>query len=225
MYGGSSYGGSSYGGTPAFGPSSPPPPPAPTADFSGTPLAGDFPLNVAFTDLSTDTPTSWSWDFGDGDTSTVQNPSHTYTSAGSYTVELEATNASGSDTETKVAYVVVSSPPPPPPPPASQLIQGVDYVVSMSAEAMLGSDLTGVNEDEDNGNPWLDDPSTANGPRRPRTPAGMVRRIRPGGSGAPYSRRRPIPVFRLEITADDDTKPSGTRYTWDGDEFTAEGLQ
>ena len=81
---------------------------APTAAFSGTPLTGDAPLSVSFTDASTNTPTSWAWDFGDGGTSTSQNPSHNYTVAGTYDVELVATNAGGSDTETKSAYVVVS---------------------------------------------------------------------------------------------------------------------
>ena len=80
----------------------------PVAAFSGTPLTGDAPLNVAFTDASTNTPISWAWDFGDAGTSTSQNPSHTYTSAGTYTVELDATNAGGTDNEAKVAYVTVT---------------------------------------------------------------------------------------------------------------------
>lgn len=80
---------------------------APVADFTGTPLSGAPPLSVAFTDTSTNTPTSWAWDFGDGTTSTVQNPTKVYTRPGSYTVALTATNADGSDVETKVAYVGV----------------------------------------------------------------------------------------------------------------------
>ena len=83
---------------------------APVADFSGGPVSGTAPLPVAFTDTSTGTPTSWSWTFGDGGTSTAQNPSHTYTAAGTYTVSLTATNAGGSDTATKAAYVTVTSP-------------------------------------------------------------------------------------------------------------------
>jgi PKD repeat protein len=86
-----------------------PPPPAPVADFSGSPTSGTAPLSVSFTDLSTNTPTSWSWNFGDSGTSTAQNPSHDYTSAGDYTVSLTATNAGGSDTETKTDYIAVSS--------------------------------------------------------------------------------------------------------------------
>lgn len=80
----------------------------PVAEFSGTPRAGTAPLTVTFTDESTNTPTSWAWDFGDGGDSSAQNPTHEYTTAGTYTVALEATNAAGSDTETKVDYVSVT---------------------------------------------------------------------------------------------------------------------
>lgn len=86
----------------------------PAANFSGTPTSGTSPLNVNFTDLSTNTPTSWSWDFGDGNGSGSQNPSHTYTSAGSYTVSLMVTNLDGSDTLVRSAYINVSAPPTPP---------------------------------------------------------------------------------------------------------------
>jgi len=83
------------------------------ADFTAFPTSGTVPFTVNFTDLSTGNPTSWSWDFGDTGTSPQQNPSHTYTVAGTYTVSLTVTNASGSDTETKVDYI--SGPPPLPP--------------------------------------------------------------------------------------------------------------
>jgi PKD repeat protein len=86
---------------------------APVADFSGAPTSGEAPLAVAFTDLSSDGPTSWSWSFGDGATSTERNPTHTYAAPGNYTVSLTATNDVGSDTETKVDYIVVNAPPPP----------------------------------------------------------------------------------------------------------------
>ncbi len=90
-----------------------PPPPAPTAAFAGTPTSGVFPLDVDFTDQSTDSPTSWSWNFGDGGNSTAQNPSYTYTAAGTYTVTLTATNTYGSDDEVKTNYITVTSPPAP----------------------------------------------------------------------------------------------------------------
>ncbi|MBD3163252.1 MAG: PKD domain-containing protein [Candidatus Eisenbacteria bacterium] len=79
----------------------------PVADFVGDPTSGYAPLTVQFTDLSLNAPTSWSWDFGDQGTSTVQNPSHEYASPGLYTVTLTATNAYGSDAETKIDYIVV----------------------------------------------------------------------------------------------------------------------
>jgi len=81
---------------------------APVANFTGTPTSGTAPLAVSFTDTSTNTPTAWSWAFGDSNTSTVQNPSHTY-AAGMYTVSLTATNAYGSDGETKTNYITATS--------------------------------------------------------------------------------------------------------------------
>ena len=79
----------------------------PVANFSGVPTSGAAPLTVAFTDASTNSPTSWSWTFGDGGTSTAQSPSHTYNTANQYTVSLTATNAQGSDGETKTNYITV----------------------------------------------------------------------------------------------------------------------
>lgn len=84
---------------------------APVAAFSSNIQSGDAPLNVSFTDNSSNSPTEWSWDFGDGGSSTAQNPSHTYNSAGTYSVTLTATNSCGSDNETKVNYITVTDPP------------------------------------------------------------------------------------------------------------------
>jgi PKD repeat protein len=81
----------------------------PVAAFSGTPVSGNIPLTVTFTDASTNSPTSWAWTFGDGGTSTLQNPSHIYTAAGTYTVALTATNAYGSNTLTKTSYITASA--------------------------------------------------------------------------------------------------------------------
>ncbi|PKK84972.1 MAG: hypothetical protein CVT49_00070 [candidate division Zixibacteria bacterium HGW-Zixibacteria-1] len=81
-----------------------------TANFSGTPTSGNAPLTVNFTDLSTGNPTAWSWTFGDGGTAAVKNPSHQYTTAGTYTVTLTASNACGSDIETKTNYITVTEP-------------------------------------------------------------------------------------------------------------------
>ncbi len=84
----------------------------PVADFTATPTNGNAPLSVSFADVSTNTPTSWSWTFGDGYTSTIQNPSHVYNTAGTYTVALTATNAGGSDTNTKTGCISVLPPAP-----------------------------------------------------------------------------------------------------------------
>jgi uncharacterized repeat protein (TIGR02543 family) len=84
------------------------PPIAPVADFTGTPVSGSAPLQVAFSDLSTGGPTSWLWSFGDSTTSTQQSPTRTYASPGTYTVSLTATNAQGATTRTRSAYVVVA---------------------------------------------------------------------------------------------------------------------
>jgi PKD repeat protein len=82
---------------------------APVADFSGTPTTVAVGGTVTYTDLSTNTPTSWAWTFAGGTpgTSTAQNPVITYNTAGIYQVVLTATNATGSDTETKIDYIEV----------------------------------------------------------------------------------------------------------------------
>lgn len=66
---------------------------------------------INFTDLSAGTPTSWSWSFPGAatTTSTLQNPINIcYNAAGTYNVTLIATNANGSNTLTKTAYITVS---------------------------------------------------------------------------------------------------------------------
>ena len=49
----------------------------PQADFMASPLAGQPPLTVTFTDTSTGTISAWLWEFGDGQTSSSQNPTMT----------------------------------------------------------------------------------------------------------------------------------------------------
>ena len=86
----------------------------PAAEFTANTTSGTAPLDIEFTDQSTNSPTSWDWDFGDGNTSTSQNPIYTYVGAGTYTVSLTATNAGGSNTEIKTDYITVSLAPVPP---------------------------------------------------------------------------------------------------------------
>jgi len=80
----------------------------PRARFTAAPLAGSAPLQVTFTDQSLRNPTSWFWDFGDGTTSDEQHPSHEYVDLGVYEVTLTASNAHGSDSETKPLYITVA---------------------------------------------------------------------------------------------------------------------
>ena len=87
-------------------------PPAPVADFSGSPLTGTEPLLVSFTDATINPVTAWTWSFGDGSGSTLQNPSHTYSTPGTYSVSLTATGPGGSGSETKTDYITVSFAPP-----------------------------------------------------------------------------------------------------------------
>jgi PKD repeat protein len=80
----------------------------PVADFSASPLGGNAPLPVQFTDQSTGAA-SWSWDFGDGGSSTLQNPSHLYSGGGVFTVTLTVGNSAGQNTKTRIAYITVTA--------------------------------------------------------------------------------------------------------------------
>jgi PKD repeat protein len=98
----------------------------PVANFSASPTTVLVGGTVAFTDLSTNAPTSWSWSFTGGtpSTSTAKNPSVVYNTLGIYSVSLTATNAYGSDSETKTNYITVT-----------------DYIPDEIAE---GLDVTGM---------------------------------------------------------------------------------
>jgi PKD repeat protein len=88
------------------------------ANFTATPVEGNSPLQVQFTDTSfTSDPngvTKWEWDFN-GDQiidSTAQNPQFVFTGVGydvKYTVSLKTTDATnGSSTETKKDFITVN---------------------------------------------------------------------------------------------------------------------
>jgi PKD repeat protein len=79
----------------------------PQADFSASPLSGEVPLTIEFTDESTGDFDTWEWAFGDGGTSTEQNPTHIYTQSDVYTVTLTIDGQSGSDTAIKSNYISV----------------------------------------------------------------------------------------------------------------------
>ncbi len=84
------------------------------ADFFGTPLTGDAPLAVDFTDTSYGSPTGWAWDFDDDGQidSTGQDPTHVYTLPGIYSVEFTSTRNSDISTRYKSDYVNVTLGPP-----------------------------------------------------------------------------------------------------------------
>lgn len=86
-------------------------PVTPVANFTANPTSGRASLTVQFTDTSTNNPTSWRWDFNNDGIidSTQQNPLYKYMTAGVYTVTLNATNAAGSDNETKTDYINVTA--------------------------------------------------------------------------------------------------------------------
>ena len=83
-------------------------PAAPVAVFSGTPLTGEGPLTVQFTDASTGTPAAWSWTFGDGGTSTLPE-SEPHVQSGHLPVSLTVTNLLGGHA-IKTGYVTASIP-------------------------------------------------------------------------------------------------------------------
>ena len=82
----------------------------PEVDFSATPLSGDVPLSVSFSDLSTGVITAWTWDFGDGTTSSAESPTHTYTEGGSYPVSLVVEGPGGYDATIRSDFVLVTEP-------------------------------------------------------------------------------------------------------------------
>lgn len=81
----------------------------PVANFSASPVLGNAPLEVTFTDRSTGYPNSWNWVFGDGGYSTYRNPEHTYNKAGTYTVNLTVSNEDGFSSKTAVINILEKS--------------------------------------------------------------------------------------------------------------------
>jgi hypothetical protein len=70
----------------------------PIAGFTATPIEGNAPLVVAFTNTSTGAYDSSLWHFGDGNTSTLSDPTHIYEKPGMYTVTLTVSGQAGDDT-------------------------------------------------------------------------------------------------------------------------------
>ncbi|MHC1774644.1 MAG: PKD domain-containing protein [Lentimicrobium sp.] len=86
----------------------------PVANFLTTSTTTPVNSTVSFTDETSNLPTSWLWSFSPanviyvgGTNAGSQNPQVQFTATGLYTVSLTATNAYGSDTETKTGYINV----------------------------------------------------------------------------------------------------------------------
>lgn len=95
-------------------------PTPPVANFVGTPLTLATGGTVQFTDQSSNAPTSWTWaispgtagttwSYVGGTSATSQNPQVQFNTVGQYTITLTASNANGSDGETKTNYITVTS--------------------------------------------------------------------------------------------------------------------
>lgn len=86
---------------------------SPVADFTANVSIGCNPVNVQFTDRSTDGGrgiASWEWDFGDGTKSTQKNPQKTYTVNGFYSVTLTVTSITGcKNTVSKTRFIRIVS--------------------------------------------------------------------------------------------------------------------
>lgn len=79
--------------------------PTPEASITAAPLSGCIPLEVQFTNTSTN-GNFQQWDFGDGNTNGGPNPTHTYATAGTYTALIVAEHLSGC---TDTAEVVITA--------------------------------------------------------------------------------------------------------------------
>jgi len=84
------------------------------ANFTASPLSGNAPLKVTFTDKSTGDPDFWIYQFGDGTASSSRNPVHTFLSPGDYDVTLTVIKIEkgklARNTTVRKALIVVGSP-------------------------------------------------------------------------------------------------------------------
>ncbi len=88
----------------------PPPPPAPVANFTASATQLCAGAQTSFTNSATGQVDSYSWSFPGGTpgSSTQANPSNiAYANPGSYAVTLTVTNQGGSSTETKTNFITV----------------------------------------------------------------------------------------------------------------------
>jgi PKD repeat protein len=82
----------------------------PVASYTSSATAACAGTAINFTNTSTGTPTSYNWTFTGGTpaTSTAANPTVTYSTPGVYSVSLDATNASGTNTVTQTNSITIN---------------------------------------------------------------------------------------------------------------------
>ncbi len=85
----------------------------PIAGFNATPTTGCGPLTVQFNDSSSPNTTGWNWNFPGGtpSSSTEQNPMVIYNNPGIYSVDLTASNSTGTNTFSQTNYITVNDVP------------------------------------------------------------------------------------------------------------------
>ena len=119
----------------------------PVTDFSAIETNVCENTIIQFTDLSTNTPTAWTWSvspmvgvsYVNGTDVNSQNPEISFAQAGSYTVSLTATNADGSDDESKIDYIIVNGIPNQP-----DIIVGADNVCENSSQVYMVTAVSGI---------------------------------------------------------------------------------
>ncbi len=89
---------------------------SPVPNFTANTTLGYMPQGIQFNDTTTSVGIQyWNWSFGDNSwfnttDANTRNVTHTYTGSGSYTVSLNVTNATTSDTKIRPSYVNISVP-------------------------------------------------------------------------------------------------------------------
>jgi len=119
-----------------------------TADFSASPLSGQVPLTVQFTDASTGPFIQHEWDFDNNGTvdSYAANPTWIYTTPGDYSVKLTVTDAIYSASRLRAAYIHVGGNPGPteqPQPVGDLAIQLLDPDTAMLSWSPVTQDVGG----------------------------------------------------------------------------------
>ena len=111
-------------------------PPTPVASFRAEPRSGVAPLEVSFTNTSTDADIASDWDFdGDGESdSSERDPTTVFDVPGTYTVRLRATGKGGTDSAS--AEIIVY-----PPPPTAHFIVSVEDLEVAFLSTATGEDL------------------------------------------------------------------------------------